>query len=1202
MFQKRGTLLRVVVLLSVACPAAAQSSVDSAGRAPAPGWRKLTGDDEKRAQDLDSRIANALKADRWDEAVTAVADLVKLRSSVQGRDNFETLTAQWRLRTLRRVAALSSADRADYRSAGTLTAAADDLDQHGKFVRALPLYEKALGIRHRLLADDDPELAESYHNLAHNLQLQGKYAAARAAYEKALEINRRALGDLHPETAGAYNNLAMNLNAIGNFAEAQALYDKAIALFQRLRGDASLEAAETYDNAALNLEDQGRYAEAQALHEKNILITRRLLGEDHVDIAFSYNNLALNFALLGDYARAQPIFEKALAVFRRLLGDDHPNSVSAFENLAANLHMQGNYALARPIFEKVLEVRRRVLTDNHPHTARAYYNVGTVLATMSENAAAQPMLEKALALRRQLLGEDHPDTSLSYRGLANDLYDQGKYSEAQVFYEKSLKISRRVLSDDHPETATAYDDLARNLDSQGKYAQAQSLHEKALEIYRRRLSENHFDTANSYNLLAANLNAQGKYAEAQERWQSAARSEDQSRLGIAFSGLGRVSKKRKARPSLAAVTARFGQFARAWQYLEEDLGRGLLDELAAREDRRLSEGERTKLRELTRELEHLDNLIEASSKTLEKGERAKRFEELKRKRELASIALGEFQSRLAEKYGASAGKVAQLGEIQSALPADAALITWVDVAPLGPNPVDPDGDHWSVIVRPRGTPVWVSLKGTGPGGFWTKDDDALADRVRAELTARPRDQAKVIEPLIHKLRAQRLEPLAPAFGATRDGLPSVRRLIVLPSRAMAGIPIEILGAGDESRTVSYAPSGTVLKYLHGDTRTELHGGLLALGDPVFEPSGQSEAPRLLPDHGLLLRVVVRGSNLDNHGLKSGDVLLAYDGRTLNRNDDLRLVTGGDKPVTVSVWRAGRTFEREIAPGDLGAVIDPQSAPAAIAANCELQKALAAVRTGDHSFAPLPGTRYEAEAIARLFQAADRPVQTLLGLNASEPELDRLATSGELAGFGYIHLATHGVIDEATPNRSAVILTQTGLPDPLEQVLGHKPVFDGRLSVREIQRTWNLKAELVTLSACETALGREAGGEGFVGFTQALLMSGARSVCLSLWKVDDKATSLLMTRFYQNLLGRRPGLSKEMAKAEALQEAKEWLRTLTVNQVEGELAALERGDVRPLARIKGAPARKEAPPPKFSLIKPYHHPYYWAAFVLVGDTD
>src|SRR5205814_4496510 len=115
-------------------------------------------------------------------------------------------------------------------------------------------------------------------------------------------------------------------------------------------------------------------------------------------------------------------------------------------------------------------------------------------------------------------------------------------------------------------------------------------------------------------------------------------------------------------------------------------------------------------------------------------------------------------------------------------------------------------------------------------------------------------------------------------------------------------------------------------------------------------------------------------------------------------------------------------------------------------------------------------------------------------------------------------------------------------------LSHQPVFDGRLSVREIQRGWELKAELVTLSACETALGRDAGGEGFVGFTQALLMSGTRSVCLSLWKVDDTATALLMQRFYQNILGQGADPGTLMAKAVALQEAKAWLRGLTVEQV------------------------------------------------------
>jgi CHAT domain-containing protein len=110
------------------------------------------------------------------------------------------------------------------------------------------------------------------------------------------------------------------------------------------------------------------------------------------------------------------------------------------------------------------------------------------------------------------------------------------------------------------------------------------------------------------------------------------------------------------------------------------------------------------------------------------------------------------------------------------------------------------------------------------------------------------------------------------------------------------------------------------------------------------------------------------------------------------------------------------------------------------------------------------------------------------------------------------------------------------------------------------------------------------------------MSGARSVCVSLWKVNDKATSLLMARFYANLLGARPGLSQPMPKAEALADAKAWLRRLTHERVDQELKALAPGEeFKPLAR--GDLRAREGEP---VAERPFEHPYYWAAFVLVGD--
>jgi len=1309
-------------------PTTAQTTAPKEAQPTARELTELTGDDEKRAKELDGQIDKALKADRWDEAIARAEELLALRTRVQGPKHFETVDAEWRLKTLRRVAPMPHEDRVTYQStlimneqAITLyaqgkyaqaqplfekvleidrrlltdehpdtaidyTGVAENLDQQGKYADALPLFEKALEINRRLLTDDHPNTARSYSDVAVNLGFQGKFAQAQPLFEKALQIRRRLLTDNHPDTATGYSNvayilgeqgkyadaqplceralqirrrmltddhrdtamsytiLAYNLNSQGKYADAQPLFEKGLDIRRRLLTDNHPDTAAGYNGVAFNLESQGKYAQAQPLYEKALEIKRRVLTDNHPDTANGYNNVANNLSFQGKHAQAQPLlekaleirrrlltdnhpltaigytslaynlhgqgkhaqaqplFEKALEIDRRLLTDNHPVTATDFNNVAYNLEAQGKYAQAQPLYEQALEIKRRLLSDNHPGTAIQYNNVANVLGRQGKYAQAQPLLEKALEIRRRLLTDNHPDTAEGYNNVANNLSFQGKHAQAQPLLEKALEIQRRLLTDNHPRTATGYTSLAYNLKSQGKYAEAQPLYEKALEIRRAMLTEVHRDTASSYYNLAADLHAQGKYVEARDQLLRAVKSLDAARLRIAFTGLERAVAEQSVRPALAALLARLGQPAEAWQPLEEDLGRGLLDELAARQDRRLAPAERARLRELTGELERLDKLAESTPKELDHAERAKRFAELKRQRELASIALGEFQTKLVQEYGALAGEVARLNEIQGALPADTALVAWVDIPPVGPSAADPDGEHWGVVVRSRGIPAWVPIAGTGPGGFRTKGDTALAERVRKELRSRPGDGSTDLRSLIEKLRTQRVEPLAKALGATVDGLPPARRLVVLPSRVMTGIPVEALLAVGDTRTVSYAPSATVFKYLREQPRPDSHSGLLALGDPVYERARTSSEPKPPPDHGLLVNAVVRGSNAASHGLKDGDVLLAYNGQVLKKKDDLTVVAEGDKPIAVEIWRDGRSSRQELAPGKLGAFIDARPAREALVDQRNLEQVLVAARSGGEKFSPLPGTRLEVEALAQLFKSDGRPTKALLAADASEPELDRLAASRELGQFGFIHLATHGVIDEAIPQRSAVILTQTGLPDPLEQAMNHKPVFDGRLIVREIQRNWDLKAELVTLSACETALGRDAGGEGFVGFTQALLMSGARSVCLSLWRVDDKATSLLMTRFYQNLLGKRPALSKPMAKAEALQEAKQWLRSLTADQIDGELAALQRGDVRPLAKVDGAASPGEATSPKSSGNRPYDHPYFWAAFVLVGDPD
>ncbi len=1121
-------------------PATAQTAPPKEVQSPAPGLRKLAGDDARHAGELDKAIEAAMKADRWGEAIARAEELLALRARVQGPGHFETVGADWQLRTLCRLAPMPLEDRVAYRSLHALDEQAETLLSQGKYAQAQPLFEKALEIRRRLLTDEHPDTATACGNLAANLNALGKYAQAQPLFEKAMEVHRRLLTDEHPNTASAYNNLARSsaprgstprpsrstrrrwrstadssptttpaprhafnglafiLNIQGKYAQAQPLFEKALEINRQLLTDDHPHTAIAYHNLAFNLNAQGKYALAQPLYEKALEIDRRLLTDNHPSTAHAYNNLAINLNDQGKYAAAQPLFEKALDVRRRLLTDNHPDTASSYGNLAANLHEQGKYAQAQPLYEKALEIDRRLLLDNHPSTAKAFNNLASNLAAQGKYAQAQPLIEKALEIDRRLLTDDHPDTAISYEYLAQNLQHQRKYAaaqplfekaldvrrrlftddhplvgssynelganlgfqgkfaearscfeealkikrrlltdehpdiavayhnvatvlasegkraEAQVLYEKALGIWRRLLTDDNPLTANGYDALAAVLEKQGKYPEAQPLFEKALAIRRGLLTEDHLATARSHGELASNLSAQGKYPEARDQWLRAVKGLDTARLRFAFTGLDRVGTAGSLRPALASVLARLGQPAEAWQALEEDLGRGLLDEFAARRGWRLAPAERDRLSVLTAEFERLDKLVETTPKGLDQAERASRFEDLKHRRELASIALGEFQTRLVADHGPTAGQVAGLDEIRSALSADAALVAWVDIAPAGPNAADPDGEHWGVVVRSRGVPAWIPIGGTGPAGRWTGDDGGLAGRLRTVLRRRSGAEPDELRPLVEKLRAQRLEPLAHALAATTDGLPPARRLIVLPSRSLAGIPVEALLAPGDTRTVSYSPSATVLKYLRDQPRPDRHAGLLALGDPVYERAEGPSEPQLPPDHGLLVNVVVPGSNAAAHGLKPGDVLLAYNGTALRRRDDLKSVPEPGRPVPVETWSNGRVARIDLARGKLGVVFDPRPAPEAIAANRALHEVLVAARGGGE-FDPLPGTRYEVEALARLFQADGRPARTLLGADASEHELDRLAAAGELRRFGFIHLATHGVIDEGAPS-------------------------------------------------------------------------------------------------------------------------------------------------------------------------------------------
>jgi CHAT domain-containing protein len=187
-------------------------------------------------------------------------------------------------------------------------------------------------------------------------------------------------------------------------------------------------------------------------------------------------------------------------------------------------------------------------------------------------------------------------------------------------------------------------------------------------------------------------------------------------------------------------------------------------------------------------------------------------------------------------------------------------------------------------------------------------------------------------------------------------------------------------------------------------------------------------------------------------------------------------------------------------------------------------------------AQLPGTEQEAISLIKLFKSKKSPARAYLYNFAQK----KLIQSQTLGYYNYIHFATHGEMNLSRSEYSGLYINDA---DSVNQ--------EGIFHLGNVY-TLDLKAQLVTLSACESGLGKVINGEGIMGFARAFTYSGTESILVSLWNLNDPAAAVMMKNFYKNIF-------KTTYKSEALQKA----------------------------QIKLARSRKT------------QSPYYWAPFVLYG---
>jgi CHAT domain-containing protein/predicted negative regulator of RcsB-dependent stress response len=241
-------------------------------------------------------------------------------------------------------------------------------------------------------------------------------------------------------------------------------------------------------------------------------------------------------------------------------------------------------------------------------------------------------------------------------------------------------------------------------------------------------------------------------------------------------------------------------------------------------------------------------------------------------------------------------------------------------------------------------------------------------------------------------------------------------------------------------------------------------------------------------------------------------------------------------VSTLVALRNKLRRRAVPPAWLGIVADPvfsaddprvkASAPAARPSDspADLNLARATEDLGIQRFERLLFTRVEAESIAKLVPSSSR---VALDFEASR----ELMESRELKRYRILHFATHGLLNSEHPELSGLVLS---LVDPQGN-----PRENGFLLAQEISGL-DLPAQLVVLSACQTGVGGEVRGEGLGGLTRSFMSAGVPRVIVSLWNVNDQATSELMTRFYRGMIakGLPPSAALRCAQL-SMRGQKEW---------------------------------------------------------------
>jgi CHAT domain-containing protein/Tfp pilus assembly protein PilF len=933
----------------------------------------------------------------------------------------------------------------------------------------------------------------------------------------------RAVGDRRQE-AVTLNNIGVVYNYLGETQKALEKFNEALPLVRAI-GDRGKE-ANTLHNIGLVYRSLGEMRKALEMYDASLSL-RRAVG-DHRGEAATLNNIGAFYHFIGEPRKALEKYNEALLI-RRGIGD-RMGEAETLSNICVVYESLGEMQKALEKYDEALAIWLSVGDRDGEATTR--HNIGSVYRSLGEMRKALEKFNEALPLMRAIGDRRGEAVTLNNIGLVYQ--SLGEMQKALEMFNEALPLMRAV--GDRRVEATTLNNIGLVYRSLGEMRKALEMFNDAL-LLRRAVGDRRGEAVTLHNIGAV-YQSWGEMQKALEKFNEVLQISQaigvRSEEAFALLGIAQVERKR-------------GNLIRARQSIEQVIG--IVESLRAGiRDQDLRASYFASRRECYES--YIDILMEIHGKNPSAGADATAFGVSERSRARSLLELLT-ESRADIRQGVDSSLLERERLLQQQLNAKATA-------------------QFNLMIR-KHTPGQAEALAKEIDSITTEYEELRA-RIRArspkyEALTQPQPlslaeiQKQVLDPDTLLLEYSLGEEASYLFAVSRTTITShrlpkraviekaarrLRELLIAPQRRSGDTEASYQARIKEARE-GYWPQATLLSRMLLGPAASQAGRLgwkrlviVADGALQYVPfaalpapsSGNGEDPNSAAD---LQPLFVEHEIVS---LPSASTLATLRRETAGRNSAAKSIAVLADPVfTGDDTRVGRIV------GRAGVKRITRSADADELDMVTLQMTRSGKETGvigaEGGFGRLLSTRREAAAILALVPERER-------LQALDFEASRkTALSPELGQYRIIHFATHGMLNSVHPGLSGMVLSlvdEAGQPQ------------EGFLRLQDI---YNLKlpAELVVLSACETGLGKEIKGEGLIGLTRGFMYAGAPRVVASLWKVDDRATSELMKRFYQGVLGR-----------EALRPA-------------GALRQAQLSIWRE---------------------KQWSDPYYWAAFVLQGE--